>query len=346
MRTAVDLLESGRREDEGMGNMTLASRQLKGELEPMTPAFARLRDVISSVVFGHEEAIDLALCALVAGGHVLIEDVPGVGKTTLAKAIARLLGLTLSRVQCTSDLLPADILGYVMYNQQLGAFETHKGPIFSEMVLVDELNRASPRAQSAFLEAMEEGFVTLDGERHPLPRPFWVIATQNPREFEGTQPLPESEMDRFLMCIALGYPSAEEEIRMLAAGGGQAQLDGLKPLAAPSDVLNWQREADEIHVDPAILRYAVNLAQALRDHPHVPMGPSSRALLALLRAAKARAYTRGRPYVVPDDLRQLVPHVWRHRLHRARDPWMEAPSDGLLEAVLHQVPTPKLGDAR
>lgn len=329
-----------------MGISTLASRQIKEEVEPMSPTFARLRDAISSVVVGHAQAIDLVLCALVAGGHVLIEDVPGVGKTTLAKAVARLLGLTLSRVQCTSDLLPADILGYVMYDKERGAFETRKGPIFSEMVLVDELNRASPRAQSAFLEAMEEGYVTLDDSRYPLPQPFWVLATQNPREFEGTYPLPESELDRFLMCIELGYPSMEDEIRMLAAGGGQAQLERLQPIATSVDVLRWQREVDEVYVDPALLRYVVLLAHALRRHPRVPIGPSPRALLALIRAAKARAYMRGRTYVVPDDVRDLAPPVWRHRLRRNPDPWMEQPWDGILEEVLNQVPAPKLGEPR
>jgi len=329
-----------------MGISTLASRQFKEEVEPMSPTFARLRDAISSVVVGHAQAIDLVLCALVAGGHVLIEDVPGVGKTTLAKAVARLLGLTLSRVQCTSDLLPADILGYVMYDKERGAFETRKGPIFSEMVLVDELNRASPRAQSAFLEAMEEGYVTLDDRRYPLPQPFWVLATQNPREFEGTYALPESELDRFLMCIALGYPSMEDEIRMLAAGGGQAQLERLQPIATSVDVLRWQREVDEVYVDPALLRYVVLLAHALRRHPRVPIGPSPRALLALIRAAKARAYMRGRTYVVPDDVRDLAPPVWRHRLRRNPDLWMEQPWDGILEEVLNQVPAPKLGEPR
>ncbi len=343
---SAGLLESGRREDTGMGISTLASRQIKVEVEPMSPTFARLRDAISSVVFGHEEAVHLVLCALVAGGHVLIEDVPGVGKTTLAMAFARLLGLTLSRVQCTSDLLPADILGYAMYDKERGAIEVRKGPIFSEMVLVDELNRASPRAQSAFLEAMEEGSVTLDARRYPLPQPFWVLATQNPRQFEGTYPLPESELDRFLMCIELGYPSMEDEIRMLAAGGGQAQLARLQPIATSADVLCWQREAEKVYVDPALLRYAVLLAHALRSHPRVPMGPSPRALLALIRAAKARAYMWGRTYVVPDDVRHLARPVWRHRLRRSPDPWMEEPWDGILDEVLNQVPAPKLGEPR
>lgn len=330
-----------------MGIATLASHHVNIQVEPMSPAFSRLRDAIGSVVYGHGQAVDLVLCALVAGGHVLIEDVPGVGKTTLAKALAKLLGLTLSRVQCTSDLLPADILGYVMYDKRRGAFEIRKGPIFSEMVLVDELNRASPRTQSAFLEAMEEGSVTLDDRPHPLPRPFWVLATQNPREFEGTYPLPESELDRFLMCIALGYPSVEDEIRMLAAGGGQAQLDGLQPIATSADVLRWQREADEVYVDPALLHYAVLLAHALRDHPRVPLGPSPRALIALIRAAKARAYTRGRAFVVPDDVRDLVRPVWGHRLRRDPDAWMhEDRWDGILDEVLDQIPAPKLGGVR
>jgi len=211
---------------------------------------------------------------------------------------------------------------------------------------VDELNRASPRAQSAFLEAMEEGYVTLDDRRYPLPQPFWVLATQNPREFEGTYALPESELDRFLMCIALGYPSMEDEIRMLAAGGGQAQLERLQPIATSVDVLRWQREVDEVYVDPALLRYVVLLAHALRRHPRVPIGPSPRALLALIRAAKARAYMRGRTYVVPDDVRDLAPPVWRHRLRRNPDLWMEQPWDGILEEVLNQVPAPKLGEPR
>ncbi|WP_304458260.1 AAA family ATPase [Alicyclobacillus sendaiensis] len=312
----------------------------------MSPTFARLRDAISSVVYGHDDAVDLVLCALVAGGHVLIEDVPGVGKTTLAMAVARLLGLALSRVQCTSDLLPADILGYAVYDKERSAVEVRKGPIFSEMVLVDELNRASPRAQSAFLEAMEEGSVTLDAQRYPLPQPFWVLATQNPRQFEGTYPLPESELDRFLMCVELGYPSMEDEIRMLASGGGQVQLSRLQPVATAADVLWWQREADQIYVDPAILRYAVLLARALRDHPRAPMGPSPRALLALIRAAKARAYIWGRTYVVPDDVRLLARPVWRHRLRPNPDSWIENSSDDILEEVLNQIPAPKLGDRR
>ncbi|WP_234969784.1 AAA family ATPase [Alicyclobacillus vulcanalis] len=330
-----------------IGDLTLASRQMKVEAEPLAPVFARLCDACSSVVYGQEDAIQLVVCALVAGGHVLMEDVPGVGKTTLAKSIARLLGLSINRIQCTPDLLPADILGYVMYDQARGTFQIRKGPIFSEIVLVDELNRATPRTQSAFLEAMEEGVVTLEDRQCPLPEPFWVLATQNPRSFEGTYSLPESELDRFLLCIRLGYPPREDEVRMLAAGGAEACIERLRPVATTADVLRWRREGDEVHVDPAVLRYIVTLADALRHHPHVLLGPSPRGSLALLRAAKAWAFIHGRDYVVPDDVRRLAVPVWGHRIRPEGgtwDEWTDMSPAAVLEDVLSRIPAPKLGE--
>ncbi|MDR1889323.1 MAG: AAA family ATPase [Zoogloeaceae bacterium] len=279
------------------------------------------------IVLGKRREIRLALACLLARGHLLIEDLPGLGKTTLAQVLARLLGMQFSRVQFTSDLLPADILGLSVYERESGNFRFMPGPIFTQMLLADEINRATPKTQSALLEAMEERQVTCDGETRPLPNPFFVIATQNPAHQIGTFPLPESQLDRFLMRLTLGYPDAASERVLLASGDQRRQLATLAPILAPADLLAHQQAVDAVFVSPALLDYVQALLAASRASARFYHGLSPRAGLGLLAVARAWAYLDDRKAVLPDDLQTLLPGVACHRLRSRQGDASARPED-------------------
>jgi MoxR-like ATPase len=272
----------------------------------------RIVDNVERAVSGKREGISLAVTALLAGGHVLIEDVPGVGKTLLAKALARSVAGDFRRVQFTPDLLPADITGTNVYNQGDGAFEFWAGPVFANVVLADEINRASPKTQSALLEAMEEGSVTVDGVTRKLPEPFGVIGTQNPVEHEGTYPLPHAELDRFMVKMALGYPDEEAEVDLLRLSADPVAEIG--PVVGLAEFVRMRRLAEEVYASEAVLRYVVSVTSATREHESVRLGASPRASRMLLWASKVHAATRGRSYCTPDDVKALAPHVLSHRI--------------------------------
>ncbi|MBI2853969.1 MAG: MoxR family ATPase [Chloroflexi bacterium] len=247
-------------------------------------------------------------------GHALVEDVPGVGKTMLARSLAISIGCSFKRIQFVPDLLPSDIVGVSIYNQQKGKFEFSPGPIMSQVVLADEINRATPKTQSALLEAMDERQVTVGGETHPLPRPFFVIATQNPIECEGTFPLPEAQLDRFLQCVSLGYPDFEQEMSMIASQEKAHPIEALVPVVSPEDILDIQESVKDIYVDDKIRAYVVSALQATRNHPDVSLGASPRATLNLFRACQALALLRDRDFVIPDDVKDLAEGLIGHRL--------------------------------
>jgi MoxR-like ATPase len=273
-----------------------------------------IRENVARVIVGKAEALDLLLTALLCEGHALIEDVPGVGKTMLARSLAISLGVPFRRIQCTPDLLPNDVTGVSVYRQDEGRFVFQPGPIFSSVILVDEINRATPRTQSALLEAMGEGQVSVDGETHPLPRPFLVLATQNPVEFEGTFPLPEAQLDRFLVQVSMGYPTPDEEMTLLRALEGAHPIATIGPVAEGADLPELQRAVWAVHVGESLRDYLVRLAASLRGHPDLALGMSPRATLALFRASQAYAALQGRDYVTPDDLKRLAGPVLSHRL--------------------------------
>lgn len=296
---------------------------------------------LSRVIQGKPEVIDLVLLGLLAEGHVLVEDVPGVGKTTLAKALARSIDGTYGRIQFTPDLLPSDVVGVNVWNRSSGTFEFRPGPVFANVLLADEINRASPKTQSALLEAMAERQVTIDGTTRSLEPPFLVIATQNPIENEGTYPLPESQLDRFLLKVSVGYPDRQSELQILATHGEVDPLASLAPVVTAAEVSALAAAARSVHVAPALQGYLVDLAEATRRHPDVAVGVSPRATLALQRIARARAATRGRTYVTPDDVKALAGPVLTHRIllsSGARVGRVDA-SDVVAD-VLEQVPQP------
>jgi MoxR-like ATPase len=287
--------------------------------EPRSPKdLAALLDSLTAnigeVFLGKPDVVRLTLVALLADGHLLLEDVPGVGKTLLAKAIARSLACKFNRIQFTPDLLPGDLIGVTIYREKSGEFIFQPGPLFAEVVLADEINRATPRTQSALLEAMSERQVTVDVTTHRLGPPFLVVATQNPHEFEGTYPLPESQLDRFLLRVKIGYPAREAERAILTQHRVGEPVDQLRPVLQPEDVLALQSFTRGIRVDPAIADYILDLVNATRTHPNVLLGASTRAALALYRAAQGLAVTAGREYVVPDDVKRLAEPVLAHRL--------------------------------
>jgi MoxR-like ATPase len=275
---------------------------------------ARVRDNIKRVIVGKDDVIDLMMIAVLSEGHVLLEDVPGTGKTTLAKAMAISLGCTFRRIQFTPDLLPSDVTGVYFFNQKTQAFEFRPGPVLSQVVLADEINRATPRTQSAMLEGMQERQMTVDGETHPLPRPFLVMATQNPIELEGTFPLPEAQLDRFLLRVALGYPNKEQENAILRRFRTEDPLDHLEPVTDPTAILEQIRRVRDVHVADAVQDYLVTIARRTRNYEEIDLGASPRATLALYRTAQARAAIAERDFVLPDDVKYLAPYVLTHRV--------------------------------
>ncbi|RNL67685.1 AAA family ATPase [Zhongshania marina] len=298
--------------------------------------FAQLTAEISRVVLGKDEQVRQALCCLLARGHLLIEDVPGVGKTTLSQAFAKVTGLSYQRMQFTSDLLPSDILGVSIFDRNSNAFHFHAGPVFTQFLLVDEINRASPKTQSALLEAMAEKQVTVEGETRILPTPFFVMATQNPWFQSGTFPLPESQLDRFLMRISLGYPDEQSERRLLAGGDPRLVIDELRPLLNAEKIIALQAMVDKIEIRDSVLSYVQRLIAFTRHDSHYAFGLSTRAALALIQAAKAWAMLDGREYVLPDDIQLLLEPVATHRLKPAADSHDDGPD--LIKRLLSQVP--------
>ena len=275
--------------------------------------FDRIVEQIGSVVIGKQEQIRLALTCLLAKGHLLIEDIPGIGKTTLAKVLSKSLGLNFRRIQCTSDMLPGDILGVSVFERKSSAFVFHPGPIFSQVLLADEINRATPKTQSALLEAMEERQVTVEGNTRPLEKPFYVIATQNPIEQSGTFPLPESQLDRFLMRIDLGYPDRTAEKKLLKQGETKSTLASLRPMLTGEEVLMLQQQVAQVHISDALLDYVQDLLDFTRNSSNFYVGLSPRAGLNLLMAAKSKAFLHGRDFALPEDLQQVMPWVVGHR---------------------------------
>ncbi len=310
-------------------------------MEELREFARRVIDNVSQVIVGKESVVEKLLVALLCEGHVLIEDVPGVGKTMLARAVAASLGLSFRRLQCTPDLLPNDITGVSIYNQRTGEFEFRPGPIFSHILLADEINRATPRTQSALLEAMGEGQVTVDGVTYPLLRPFLVLATQNPIEYEGTFPLPEAQLDRFFLKLSVGYPDRAEEARMLRRLQREHPIFAIGPVVDGTRVPELERQVWDVYVDDAVVDYVVSIVHATREEPSLAVGASPRGSIALLKGAQALAAIQGRDYVIPDDVKRLAPAILEHRLIVRPEAALRGrtAADVLLE-VLARVPVP------
>jgi MoxR-like ATPase len=311
------------------------------EVENIRAVAERLQASVERVIVGKTDVVRLAMVALLCEGHILLEDVPGIGKTTLAKAIARSLGCSFRRIQFTPDLMPSDVTGINFYNQKLGEFMFREGPLIAQVVLADEINRATPRTQAAMLEAMEEHQLTVEGVTTKLPRPFLVMATQNPVELEGTFPLPEAQLDRFLVRLKLGYPDEDGEDEILSRFESLNPLDSLVPVVEADELVKLADALTHLHVEPAVRRYAVRIVRETRSDPAFELGASPRASLALFRSARAHAAISGRDYVLPDDVKTMAPYVLPHRLIlstqarlRGRD------ADEVLAEILERVPVP------
>ncbi len=311
------------------------------EIRQVQDAARVIRQSASTVIVGKEEVIDLLMVALLCEGHVLFEDVPGIGKTTLAKTLARSLGCSFQRIQFTPDLLPSDITGITFYNQKMGEFEFRPGPLLAQIVLADEINRATPRTQSALLEAMEERQISIERETLALPRPFMVIATQNPVELEGTFPLPEAQLDRFLMRLRLDYPSRSEERLILQRFKEEQPLQELTPVLDAAQLQYLQTAIRRVHVEPSVESYIVDIVRATRSHNGVELGVSPRGTLALYRAAQALAAIHGRNYVIPDDVKHIARPVLAHRMIATSQSRLHGQiMDQIVEDVLHTVAVP------
>ena len=319
--------------------MTAAAALLGEEL----PLIQKLRQSVESALEGKQEAVELALVALLARGHLLIEDVPGVGKTTLARALARAVGGELRRVQFTSDLLPSDVVGVSVFDQRNSEFVLRQGPVFANVLLADEINRASPRTQSALLEAMNEQQVSIDGQTIPLPDPFFVIATQNPQDFAGTFPLPESQLDRFLLRLRIGYPPPQVEMRLLLEGHSDTARD-VAGVLDPARLVALQRQVDRVAIDHSLLQYLQALVTATRTSPVLTLGASTRGAMSLGKAARARALLRGRSYCIADDIHDLAVPVLAHRVRLSTHADGFVPSrdeaEGAVRDIIARVPVP------
>ncbi len=309
-----------------------------------TEAIQSIQENISRVIKGKPLVIEMTVVALLARGHLLLEDVPGVGKTTLAHSLARSLDCSFKRIQFTSDLLPSDIVGVSIFNRQKQAFEFMAGPIFANVVLADEINRTTPKTQSSLLEAMSEAQISVDNQTYPLSQPFMVIATQNPAEYHGTFPLPESQLDRFLMRLRIGYPSAEEERKVLSRSPSLHPAEDLQPMLAAQDVLDLQAQVDEVFMDDSLTEYLLSIVQATRLSELLSLGVSTRGALALNRASKSLALVRGRTYCVPDDIKELAPIVLSHRVMVARTQGIRQRSfeqaERIIQDLVDSVPVP------
>jgi len=310
----------------------MQTNSTKGELD-------KIVEEISHVILGKEKAIRLSLTCLLARGHLLIEDLPGMGKTTLTHVLANILGLDYQRIQFTSDLLPADILGVSIFNRESSSFSFHPGPVFSQLILADEINRATPRAQSALLEAMEESQVTVEGETRPLPKPFFVIATQNPSNQVGTFPLPESQLDRFTMRIELGYPDNMAERELLKGCDRRELLKNITPVINSERLIEMQKQAESIHVSDALLDYLQDLLEYSRRSADYVNGLSPRAGLSVLRCARTWALMQGHPQVLPEDIQQVLPSIISHRLNKVQDDGYTT-QENIAAHLIKQVPIP------
>jgi len=310
----------------------------------MNEKLALLEEKLNNVLIGKPEAVRLSLVGLLAKGHILIEDIPGIGKTTLAQGISHLIDLRFQRIQFTSDLLPSDILGVAVFRPSQENFEFKPGPIFNSIILADEINRANPRTQSALLEAMQERQVTLEGKTYPLPEPFFVIATQNPIEHYGTYPLPDSQLDRFLLSLNLDYPEINSELNILKTRSYGQNFNQLSPVISGEEILSLQEKVEKVKVDDALLEYLLKLIQATRNHPRLKLGASPRASLGLKQASKALAFILGRDYVIPDDIKKMTIPVLRHRLVFKQDIFDQQKrseqSEIILREILDQTPVP------
>lgn len=296
---------------------------------------------VESVIVGKKDAITLVLTALISGGHVLIEDVPGVGKTRLIAAIAKSINGSFRRIQFTADVLPSDVTGFSIYNQKTGEFEFKTGAIMSQFVLADEINRTSPKTQASLLEVMEENQVTVDGVTYKVPQPFMVLATQNPIEFMGTFPLPEAQLDRFLMKISIGYPSPEDEQKVLSMHQIHDPFLDMQPVATTDDIINIQEEVKKVFVHETLEQYIVSLVSATRSHPSITLGASPRASLSIYRTAQATAYIDGRDYVVPDDIQKMIVPVMSHRIILSQElKFNNTTADDILGEITKSVPVP------
>ncbi|MFC0297519.1 AAA family ATPase [Geobacillus jurassicus] len=312
--------------------------------EVLLPPLEQVVRNIERVIVGKRNVIVLSLTALLAKGHVLLEDVPGVGKTMLVRALAKSFSAELKRIQFTPDLLPSDVIGVSVYNPKERQFEYKPGPIVAHIVLADEINRTSPKTQSALLEAMEEGNVTVDGVTRALPQPFFVMATQNPIEYEGTYPLPEAQLDRFLLKLRMGYPSAEEEVDMLSRLEHSSPLEDIAPVMTVEELRSLQRKAADVHVSDTVKRYIVELVQQSRQHEAVYLGVSPRGSVALMKAAQAYAFIHGRDFVIPDDVQQLAPYVLAHRLLiRPEAKWDKLDAETVIGQLIARTPVPVQG---
>ena len=310
-------------------------------LHRLTEAVRQVHDNVERVIVGKSDVVELVLVAVLCEGHVLLEDVPGIGKTMLARSMARSLGCDFRRIQCTPDLLPSDITGTYIYNQKSGDFEFRPGPVFTQVLLADEINRATPRTQSALLEAMEERQVSVEGETRLLPRPFLVLATQNPIELEGTFPLPEAQLDRFLLKVRMGYPTAEQDMDILGRFEQHNPIEDLPAVTTPEQLLELQRLCRQVSVSPDVRQYVIDVIHATRNHPQVELGASPRAMLGLFRTCQALAAMRGRAYVIPDDAKYMAPFVLEHRIiAQARTHLRGRTTGEILAEVLASVPVP------